>query len=81
MGNHSSTGTLLRSFLSSYSRSRRLEDKIRKLCADAVATTDPSQLNEILEQLAQALREHTDRVRKMAAARPGPRERRAPSFE
>lgn len=68
--------TLLGSFISTFSRSRRLEDRIRTLCAQAVVTTDLAELSEILEQLASALHDHIDRLRKLAAARPLPPERR-----
>jgi hypothetical protein len=72
----SSASTLLGSFLSSYFRSRRLEDRIRTLCARAVAATDPAELNPILEQLTAALRAHVGRLRQLAAMRPIPSERR-----
>jgi hypothetical protein len=73
---HSKAGTLLGSLLSSYSRSRRLDDRIRRLCAQAVASTDPTELNLILQELAFALRTHTERVRQLATMRPSPPERR-----
>jgi len=68
--------TLLGSLISSFSRSRRLEDRIRKLCAQAVATTDLSELSQILEQITAALHDHIERLRKLAARRPIPPERR-----
>ena len=69
--------TLLGSLLSSFSRSRRLEDRIRTLCAQAMATnTDSAQLPEVLEQLQAALHDHVDRMRKLAAGYPLPPERR-----
>lgn len=61
---------LLSSCLSDYSRARRLEDRIRKLCADAVAAADPAELNSILQKLTAALCDHTRRVRQLADARP-----------
>jgi hypothetical protein len=61
---------LLTSCLSDCSRARRLEDRIRKLCADAVAASDFGELNSILETLSATLREHTHRVRQLAAAHP-----------
>jgi len=61
--------TLFGSLLSSFSRSRRLEDRIRKLCAQAVATSDPDELNEALEELSAALHEHVDRLRRVAGGR------------
>jgi hypothetical protein len=47
---------------------RRLEDRIRELCALAVAAEDP-ELEIVLAQLQAALREHTERLRRMAAAK------------
>lgn len=80
MNSHSpKTDGLLTSFLSSYSRARRLDDRIRKLCAQAVESSDPHELNVILQQLGSALRDHTARIRKLAAARPAPQDRRASS--
>lgn len=73
---HPSARTLLGSLISSFSRSRRLEDRIRRLCEQAVAATDIDQLNRILEQLTAALHDHIERVRQLAARRPIPPERR-----
>jgi hypothetical protein len=67
---------LLGSLISTFSRSRRLEDRIRILCVQAVDTTDLSDLTLILEQLSAALHDHIERLRKLAAARPIPPERR-----
>jgi hypothetical protein len=61
--------TLLGSLLSSISRSRRLEDRIRKLSAEAVAATDPVETNRILEELSSALRSHVERMRELASDR------------
>ena len=47
-------------------RARRLEDRIRELCARAVAAQD-SELDPIFSALQRALREHNDRLRKLAA--------------
>lgn len=69
-------GDLFASLLASQSRSRRLDDRIRRLCEQAVEITDPEGLNPILEQLAAALRTHTERVRKLAVARSTAPERR-----
>ena len=44
---------------------RRLEDRIRNLCAKAVASEDTPELQEVLEQLRAALREHNVRLRKL----------------
>jgi hypothetical protein len=68
--------TLLGSFLTSYSRARRLEDRIRKLCDDAISTSDPVELDEILRNLKVALHDHMTRVRQMVAMRRTPVERR-----
>ncbi len=69
-------GDLFASLLASQSRSRRLDDRIRQLCAQAVATTDASELTRILRQLTGALRAHTERVRQLAVKRPTSPERR-----
>jgi len=45
---------------------RRLEDRIRTLCGKA-ATASPSEVNKVLEELKQALAEHTRRLREMTA--------------
>jgi hypothetical protein len=45
---------------------RRLEDRIRVLCAKA-ASAPPSEAGAILEELKAALAEHTKRLRRMAA--------------
>jgi hypothetical protein len=55
---------LLGSFISWHFRSRRLEDRIRELCAKAVVTDEPAELNELLAQLASALHEQVDQIRK-----------------
>jgi hypothetical protein len=46
--------------------SRRLDDRIRALCAKA-ATAAPADANKVLDDLKEALAEHTRRLRKMAA--------------
>jgi len=43
---------------------RRLEDRIRDLCAKAVASQDSPELPEVFEQLRAALHEHSERLRK-----------------
>ncbi len=68
--------TLLGSLISLCPTPRRLEDRIRRLCAEAVNTTDPVQLNPILEQLRLALHEQVERLRKLAGKHPIPPERR-----
>jgi len=42
---------------------RRLDDRIKDLCAKAVATRESPELDEILRQLQKALREHSKRTR------------------
>ncbi|HZR55881.1 MAG TPA: hypothetical protein VFA74_03335 [Terriglobales bacterium] len=44
----------------------RLEDRIKGLCAKAVALPDSDELNQVLAELKSALSEHTERIRKMA---------------
>jgi hypothetical protein len=46
--------------------SRRLEDRIRELCA-AACQAPVSELDVILKKLQAALREHNERFRKLAA--------------
>jgi hypothetical protein len=46
--------------------SRRLEDRIRQLCAKAVAAAE-SDLEPVITELKVALHEHTERLRKLAA--------------
>ena len=47
---------------------RRLEDRIRELCAMAVRAEEP-ELEIVLSELRSALREHTERLRRLAAAK------------
>jgi len=54
---------------------RRLEDRIKDLCVKAIASPDPSEFNDIFKQLQDALHEHNERIRKLAASR---EERRSP---
>lgn len=53
----------MRSFLRGHFKSRRLEDRIRTLCDKAVGTTDPAELNEVLQQLSSALHDQVERIR------------------
>ena len=46
--------------------SRRLEDRIRDLCAKAV-DAETEDFQPVLEELKAALREHTERLRQLAA--------------
>ena len=49
---------------------RRLEDRIRQLCADAVAASaSASDLEPVITELKVALHEHTERLRKLAASK------------
>jgi hypothetical protein len=61
--------TLLGSFVDCYFRSRRLEDRIRELCALAVAATEASHLTSVLDQLSTALHQQVDRLRMQASER------------
>jgi len=56
---------------------RRLEDRIYALVEKAVSVTDMDELEEVLGQLRLSLREHSQRLRKMAASRfPAPNRRK-----
>ena len=48
--------------------SRRLEDKIRQLCAEAIAAPQ-SEFEPAIAELKLALHEHTERLRKLAASK------------
>ena len=61
------------------SMQRRLEDEIRELCSQAIATRDSPELQRILKQLRAAIHEHTRRIRKVAASYPYLAERRRPA--
>ena len=50
---------------------RRLEDRIRELCAKAVSAAD-DELEPIIRELRTALREHSQRLRQLAAQGLGP---------
>jgi hypothetical protein len=47
--------------------SRRLEDRIRELCSKCVNAKDTAELQSAIEKLKIALREHTNRLRELAA--------------
>jgi len=55
---------------------RRLEDKIRGLCARVVSAKGDEELRSSLVELRSALREHIERVRSRLAAYPFGVERR-----
>jgi hypothetical protein len=57
--------------------SPRLEDRIKELCAKAVATPQSPELNQILRDLQTALRQHNDRLRDMIVSRDTHTERRS----
>jgi hypothetical protein len=80
-GHHRSRHALLGSFLSSLSRTRRLEDRIRQLCTDAVICVEPAELDWIMDRLKTALHDHALRVRRMAAAGPAQPDRRKPALD
>ena len=54
-------------------RARRLEDRIRELCADAVAATSSHKARPILAELQSSIRQYTHRLRARAAALLAPR--------
>jgi len=56
---------------------RRLEDRIRDLCAKAVSTPESPELDQILADLKRALEEHINRIRARALF-PQAKERRSP---
>lgn len=47
--------------------SRRLDDRIRELCADAVAAKNSHQVKSILSELQSAIHQYTRRLRARAA--------------
>ena len=49
-------------------RSRRLDDHIRELCAKVVASQDSEELNRILPELKIALHQSIERLRTRAVA-------------
>lgn len=55
---------------------RRLEDKIRGLCARAIKAGDDEELRPLLNELRDALRQHVERIRKRFADYPPAVERR-----
>lgn len=55
---------------------RRLEDRIRQLCVQAVTTTNLAEAELTLQQLRAAIHEHIGRLRKLATKRPAHPERR-----
>jgi hypothetical protein len=46
-----------------------LEDRIRELCSKAVATEDSVELESVLSELRDALREQLDHIRRMVSER------------
>jgi hypothetical protein len=49
-------------------RARRLDDRIRELCTDAVAAEDYPKAKSILSELQSAVHQYTQRLRARAAA-------------
>jgi uncharacterized coiled-coil protein SlyX len=47
-----------------------LDDRIRELCAKAIAEHDPHELERILAELNLALRQHSERLRALLAHYP-----------
>ena len=47
---------------------RRLEDRIKDLCVKAIASPDSRESNDIFKELEDALHEHNERIRKLAAS-------------
>lgn len=56
--------------------SRRLEDRIRKLLDKAISTSDLSELRVSIKELKLALHEHCERLRKVAARKSPPLNKR-----
>jgi hypothetical protein len=55
----------------------RVEDRIRRLCSQLLATTDDEELKSILVELREALHKHIERLRQRFGAYPFLVERRA----
>jgi len=49
-------------------RARRLEDRIRQLCTEAVAAEDCPRMKSILSELRSTVHQYTQRLRARAAA-------------
>jgi hypothetical protein len=47
-----------------------LEDRIRRLCSQAIEADDPQELNRVLSELKLALHEHAERLRAMLSLYP-----------
>jgi hypothetical protein len=50
-------------------QSRRLEDRIRDLCAKAISSSNNAEFHQVIEELRQALREHSKRLKVFAHAK------------
>jgi hypothetical protein len=59
-------------------QARRLEDRIRELCTKAVAADDSTDFSEVMQNLREALREHANRLRQLAARKLRPEGRYRP---
>ena len=55
----------------------RMEDKIRRLCAELLAATDDEEVRPIVVELRDALHQHIERLRERFASYPVFVERRA----
>lgn len=56
--------------------SKRLEDRIYTLVEKAIAAQNPEELESVITELRAALKEHTERIRKLAASKLTAKERR-----
>jgi hypothetical protein len=70
--------------LMSIEQSRPLEDRIRDLCAKAISSNNDAEFRHIIEELREALREHSKRLKvlahaKFAAGLPFQEQRRSPA--
>lgn len=55
---------------------RRVEDRIRELCSQAVAEDNPQKFEAIITELRLLLRTHVQNLRKKLSSRPATPERR-----
>ncbi|MCU1299073.1 MAG: hypothetical protein JWO91_3351 [Acidobacteriaceae bacterium] len=58
-----------------------LDDRIKELCAKAIALPDSPELNDVLKQLNCALSQHVSRLREMASDIVPGRPKREPPTE
>jgi len=50
-------------------QSRRLEDRIGELCSKAISRNEDPEFRQIIEELREALREHSKRLKALAHAK------------